>query len=73
MKNFRAYLLITLSLILALFAALSALTSIPQFMNLDISKPYNWGYIGGRVIIIVLLFFLAKFLFSKGNKLKVIK
>ncbi len=69
-KKFKAYLLIIFSSLLALFATLSALTSIPQFMKLDISQPYNWGYIGGRVIIIVLLLCLAKVLFSKGKKLK---
>ena len=70
MKKFSAYALICLGILLGIFGILSALTSIPQFMELDVSQPYNWGFIGGCVIIIILILLLSKALFNKGKKLK---
>ncbi|BCV48517.1 hypothetical protein [Shewanella algae] len=70
MKKFGAYVLICFGGILGLLGILSTLTSIPQFMELDISQPYNWGYIAGRVITIILLLVIAKASINKGKKLK---
>ncbi|TMP77350.1 hypothetical protein CWB73_20300 [Pseudoalteromonas phenolica] len=72
MKKLGAYAFILLGILLAIFGVLSAVTSIPQFMELDFSQPYNWGFIGGRVIIIILILLLAKASFNKGKKLKLL-
>lgn len=72
MKKFGAYSLICIGGILGILGILSVITSIPQFMELDISQPYNWGYIAGRVITIILLLLVAKASISKGKKLKIL-
>lgn len=70
MKLFGAYSLMLIGIVLGVFAFISTLTSVPQFMDLDMAKPFSWGFIGGRVIVIVLLFLIAKAAFGKGKRLK---
>jgi len=64
------YTLIVIGFILGAISLLSLLTSIPMFLDLDSSKAYNWGFIIGRVFMIVLLFLLARAAISKGKKVK---
>lgn len=71
MKKLAAYTFITLGILLGIFAALSAITSIPKFLSLNFSQPYSWGYIVGRVFTIILIFLIANASIKKGKKLKV--
>lgn len=70
MKKLNVYALICLGILLSVIGVLSAVTSIPQFMELDVLQLYSWGFIGGRVIIIFLILLLAKASFNKSKKLK---
>jgi len=64
------YTLIVIGFILGAISLLSLLTSIPMFLDLDYTEAYNWGFIIGRVFMIVLLFLLARAAISKGKKVK---
>ena len=64
------YTLIVIGFILGAISLLSLLTSIPIFLDLDSSEAYNWGFIIGRVFMIVLLFLIARAAISKGKKVK---
>lgn len=64
------YTLIVIGFILGAISLLSLLTSIPMFLDLDSTEAYNWGFIIGRVFMIVLLFLLARAAISKGKKVK---
>ncbi|MBQ4891439.1 hypothetical protein J8L86_16410 [Shewanella sp. MMG014] len=64
------YTLIILGCILGAISLLSLATSIPMFLELNTSEAYNWGFIIGRIFMIILLFLLAKVSISKGKKIK---
>ncbi|MFT6897929.1 MAG: hypothetical protein ACJA13_002343 [Paraglaciecola sp.] len=64
------YTLIVIGLFLGSISILSALTSIPMFLELNASETYSWGFVIGRVLMVVLLLLLAKVAISKGKNLK---
>ncbi len=64
------YTLIIIGFVLGAISVLSLLTSIPMLLELNTAEAYNWGFIIGRVFMIVLLFLLAKAAITKGKKVK---
>ncbi|WP_025820676.1 hypothetical protein [Shewanella marina] len=64
------YTLIVIGIILGAISLLSLLTSIPQFIELNSSGAYSWGFIIGRIFMIILLFLLSKAAIKKGKMLK---
>ena len=65
------YTLVVIGLFLGSISILSALISIPMFLKLNTAETYSWGFIIGRVLMVFLLFLLAKVAIAKGKSLKI--